>query len=183
MHIQPHSHARNQGKEGRPATIENRKKCPDFGTEDLDCVHLFVKFSIQNVVLRVSRRKNSEMFLCGACFSSVFDEMFIEVPQFAVLLGPFLNILSHLKPCETLTRHIQNPAIGHYSAIFKTLDYACISRNLACLEFGYIQNPSIIASWHIFRTLLYLRKFTNIQNSEPSQRFKMEFFCKNSQKL
>ena len=33
------------------------KKDPDF-------VHLWVKFFIQNAVLRVSRRKNSEMFPC-----------------------------------------------------------------------------------------------------------------------
>ena len=42
-------------------------------------VHLLVKFSIQNVVLRVSRRKNSKTFPCGAFFSYVFNEIFIEV--------------------------------------------------------------------------------------------------------
>ena len=33
-----------------------------------DCVHLWVKFSIENIVLRVSRRKNSKIFPCGAFF-------------------------------------------------------------------------------------------------------------------
>ena len=33
-----------------------------------DCVHLCVKFSIQNIILRVSRRKNSKMFHCRAFF-------------------------------------------------------------------------------------------------------------------
>ena len=33
-----------------------------------DCVHLWVKFSIENVALWVSRRKNSKMFPCGTFF-------------------------------------------------------------------------------------------------------------------
>ena len=63
-----------------PAVFENRKKCPDFWKKGLDCVYTWVKFSIQNVVLRVSRRKNSKMFPCGASFSIVIDQIFIEVP-------------------------------------------------------------------------------------------------------
>ena len=31
----------------------------------------------------------------------------------------YLEPEAYLKPCKTLTRHIQNPAIGHYSAIFR----------------------------------------------------------------
>ena len=31
----------------------------------------------------------------------------------------YLEPEAYLEPCETLTRHIQNPAIGHYSAIFR----------------------------------------------------------------
>ena len=41
---------------------------------------------------------------------------------------------SYLKPYQTLTGHIQNPAIGHYSAIFRTVCNACICRNLENLE-------------------------------------------------
>ena len=48
--------------------------------KDLHCVHLWVKPSIQNVVLRASRRKNSKMFPCGASFSGVFDNIIIEAP-------------------------------------------------------------------------------------------------------
>ena len=59
--------------------FENRKKCPDFGRKGPNCVHPWVESSIQNVVLRVSRRKSSKMFPCGA-FSYVFDEKFIEMP-------------------------------------------------------------------------------------------------------
>ena len=64
--------------EASPTLFENRKKCPDFGKKAL-IVYLCVKFSIQNVVLRVSR-KNSKMFSCRVSFSCVFDELFIEMP-------------------------------------------------------------------------------------------------------
>ena len=36
--------------EDSPALFENRKKCSDFGKKGLDCVHRWVKFSIQKVV-------------------------------------------------------------------------------------------------------------------------------------
>ena len=59
--------------------------------------------------------------------------------------------------------------------MFKTLCNACICRNLAYSEFWNIQNPSIIASRRIFRTLSYLKPDIY---PEPSQRFKMAFFAK-----
>ena len=88
--------------------------------------------------------------------------------------------------------------IQPYSSIFRILCNACIYRNLTNVEYWNIQNPSIIASQHVFRTLSYLLKLTNIQNksdmakrlrilrslrclksdtySEPCQRFKIDFF-------
>ena len=48
--------------------FENRKKYPDFGKTGFDCVHLWVKFCIHNVVLRVSRKKNSIGFTAGPFF-------------------------------------------------------------------------------------------------------------------
>ena len=69
-----------QGEGGgwRPPLLffENQKKCPDFRKKGLDCVHPYVKCTIQNVVLRVCKRKNS---LWGL-FSRIFDKMFIGVP-------------------------------------------------------------------------------------------------------
>ena len=47
---------RGRGETSR-ALFENRKKCPDFGKKDPDCVHFGVELSIQNIVLRVSRGK------------------------------------------------------------------------------------------------------------------------------
>ena len=74
------------------------------------------------------------------------------------------------KSCETLTRHIQNPAIVRtvysgiilpYSDIFRTWRNACICKNLTYLESWYIQNPYIIASQRIIRILSYFRKYVN----------------------
>ena len=44
--------------------FENKKKCRDFRKKGPDCVHPYVKFTIQNVVLRVSKRKNFNIFPC-----------------------------------------------------------------------------------------------------------------------
>ena len=62
-----------------PALSENRKKGLDFWKKGLNCNHLWVNFSIQNVALRVSRRKNCKMFSCGASFSGVSDKIFLVV--------------------------------------------------------------------------------------------------------
>ena len=81
MHIQQLPQALKYEGEGRPPLpfFENWK-CPDFGKKDPEYVHLWAKFSIQNVVLRAPRRKISKMFPCVASFPSVFHEMFMDVP-------------------------------------------------------------------------------------------------------
>ena len=45
-----HWHATREEWEASPALFKNRRKCPDFLKKGPDCVHLWVKFSIQNVV-------------------------------------------------------------------------------------------------------------------------------------
>ena len=57
--------------EASPALCWKSKNVPWYWKEGLGCIHLCVKFSIQNVVLRVSSRKNfqnfslrSVLFLC-----------------------------------------------------------------------------------------------------------------------
>ena len=71
--------ARGKG-EVSPAIFEDRKKCPDFGKKGPNCVHPWVESSIQNAVLRISRRKSSKIFANWAFFVCVFDEKFIEAP-------------------------------------------------------------------------------------------------------
>ena len=64
------THRRAKEGEGRlPLSLfENRKKCSDFGKKGPHCVHLWVKCSISNEVLRVYRSKSSKIFPCGASF-------------------------------------------------------------------------------------------------------------------
>ena len=42
---------------GRPRRLffENLKQCPDFGKKGRDFIHPWVRFSVQGIVLRVSR--------------------------------------------------------------------------------------------------------------------------------
>ena len=80
----------------------------------------------------------------------------------------YLEPEAYLKPCKKLTRHIRNPAIGHYSDIFRTLWNADIRKKtdiLGILEYSepfhnciptHIQNPLILTKiyeyserWHI----------------------------------
>ena len=63
--------------EASPTFFENQKGAW-FWKKSPDCVHLWIKLSIQNVVLRVSQRKNSQK-VCLRVFLSCFDKMFIEV--------------------------------------------------------------------------------------------------------
>ena len=49
-----------------------------LGKKSLDSVYFWVKYPIQDVVLRVSRRKGSKIFLVGP-FSLCFIKVFIEV--------------------------------------------------------------------------------------------------------
>ena len=90
------------------------------------------------------------------------------------------------QPCCILSPGIFR-TVKRWPGIFRTLCNACIRRNLAYSESWNIQNSFIIASQRIFRILSYLRKFSNIQNSDifktrhifrKSQRFEMEFFAK-----
>ena len=96
-----------------------------------DCACLWFKFSIQYVVLRVSRRKVSKMFPCGASASCVFDEMFVEVFQFhnSRIYTHIETLLRHIQaysaPCVTLAYsqpcHILNPDIFRTAGVFKTM--------------------------------------------------------------
>ena len=55
--------------------FENRKKCSNFGRKGPNCAHLWVEWFIQNLVLRVSRRKHSQHFFLQGLFSGVFDKL------------------------------------------------------------------------------------------------------------
>ena len=58
------------------------KTCSDFPKKSPGCVHPQVKFTIQNVALRVSRRKNSEIFHAGPFFLEFLVKSLSKCPNF-----------------------------------------------------------------------------------------------------
>ena len=89
-----HTHKRatrgGGGRRGLPCFFKNRKKCPDFGQKNPDCVHLWIKFSIQNVVSRVPRRKKLQnvslrghfsCFLRNVYWSALFSSPLLRCPE------------------------------------------------------------------------------------------------------
>ena len=83
IHIKAHTQARNQeGTKGLPSPFwKLKKRAMGLEKKGPDCVHFWVKFSIQNVVLRLCRGKTPKCFSARHFFLvfSFFDEIFIEV--------------------------------------------------------------------------------------------------------
>ena len=103
----------------------------------------------------------SNIFSIIKAYSRILRHYYGIVRLIQAYSAPCVTV-AYSKPCETLTRHIQNPAIVRivysdiskaYSGIFRTLSDACICRSLAYSESWNIQKHSIIASQRIFRTL------------------------------
>ena len=76
--LSSNSGAQLGGEGGRPPLpfFKIVKSALIWGKKARDSVYFWVEYSIQNVVLRVPRRKGSKIFL----FSCVFNKIFIEVP-------------------------------------------------------------------------------------------------------
>ena len=72
--------------------IEKGERCPDFGKNSPDCFGLWVKFFVQNVVLRVSRKKISKMFRCGSSFSCVFDMFLKCLSKWPISTNPHITL-------------------------------------------------------------------------------------------
>ena len=89
------------GRKGEtsPMCFENRKKCPDFRKKSSPYDHLWVKFSIQNIILRVSRRKNSKMFPWGLFFLCFWRNVYriALVPQNFCLFAKGFILIFFLK--------------------------------------------------------------------------------------
>ena len=140
---------------GLPCSFwKSRKECPDFGKKGPDRVHHWVKFSVLNAVLRVSRRNKSKMFPWGASFSCVFVEMFIEewprpICCIRHIQNPvaiensdiFNHILAHLEPCVIFAYsepcHVQNPDIFKTQDIFRTLSRYILAYSERCVTLPY----------------------------------------------
>ena len=95
---------RNSAEEASSALFENQKRCSDFGNKSLDCFNLWIRFSIQNVVLRVSRKKNPKCFPGGSLF-------LVFLICFLVFFCAFDMFWKCLSKCPSFTNH--TPTIPH----------------------------------------------------------------------
>ena len=119
----------------------------------LDCVHLWVKFPIQNIVLRESKKKTPKCFTVGPFFLVFFTEFFIKLPQFLQLFSPtpipcpekylvvhlhwFIILFCETLPFKRLTVFWIYSCLGNCSVICTvTLYYALHQRHP---EFSHIQ--------------------------------------------
>ena len=76
--------------EASPAFFfENRKKCLNFWKKGPNCVNPWVESSTQNVVLRVSRRKSSKIFLGGPFFFVVLTKSLLKCSNSTKSLLPW----------------------------------------------------------------------------------------------
>ena len=110
--------------ETSPALFEKQKKCPDIGKKDLDCFYLWVKFAIQNVVLRVSRRKKRQnISLRGFFFLFFFlTKCLLKCHSFTNHASGAFRILAYSALC--FFRYIKA-----YSIMFSIKTYSRILRH------------------------------------------------------
>ena len=88
---------RGGGGGGLPYPFSESKKTPlVLEIKGPDFVHPEVKFTIQNIVLRVSRTKSCKIFCSGIFFPWFFEEMLIEVPLFWETTEQFLVVRLHI---------------------------------------------------------------------------------------
>ena len=122
------------------------RTCPDFRKNGSCCVYLWVKFSIQNVVLRVSRRKN-KVFQLGFFFLAFLTKYLSKCTRST-------KISFHWKNCRWAL------ALRHYSF--------CKTLHLKCLTVFWIRlsdNCSVICTVTLFYVLYQIHpKFWHIQN-------------------
>ena len=104
-------HIRNSTEEASSALFENQRRFPDFGNKSLDCFNLWIRFSIQNLVLRVSRKKNPKCFPGG----SLFLVFFVCFLVFFVLLTCFGNVYQSALVSQTIPPPPPYPQIFYYS--------------------------------------------------------------------
>ena len=121
-----------------------------------------------NVVISISRHIE-KLGIIRIVYSGIFR----YIQEYSARLSHVqtyseLCVTLHIQPLSVsvpVTRHIQNPVLGHYSAIFRHIQNLVQRLHVQkpdVLKYWNIQNPYIIASRRILRSLSYLQKFTNI---------------------
>ena len=152
-----------------PALFLEKKN--DSGGKGPDCAYSWIKFSIQSVILRVSRRRNSNIFPCGDFLSWLFNEMFIEVPLFYETF-PFLKnfwlcacdsdkLIALRKSCAFISMKTNSKL---NVALFLKVDYLVSfftnSAQTPCYCFSRKNNYYFFdASWDLVNQTLWLYDF------------------------
>ena len=142
------------GKRGEvsQAIFENQKKCPEFGKKDPDCIHHWVKFFIQDIVLRVFWRKKLKIFHCGAflCFwRNVYQSAL--VPQTPALKNFWL--------C-TCTQALMFFAKRSILNVWECSEYACFSNcsvNCTVTLWYVLHQAHSEQFWHIQHSCFFFR--------------------------
>ena len=150
MHIQLHwTGAQLKGREEvSPALFENWKDSPEFWKKGPDCDHLWVKFSIQNIVLRECRR---EIFSGGASFSCFFWRNVYRSALVPHTHSPFLfakhSILNFWQCSEYVSVSITAQEFVQWPyGMYHALDTFRILAHSALCFFRYMKAYSIIFS-------------------------------------
>ena len=120
MCIQSHRWATRGERGDLPCSFWNRKSCLHFGKKGPDRVYLWIKLSIQNVVLSASRRKISECFPAGTPSFVFLTKCLSKCPSSTnILIHAYWDIT---KGCSGLFKHMQHPVYNPH--IFATLLYS-----------------------------------------------------------
>ena len=146
------------GGEASPALFWKSKKYPDFGKKGPDCVHPWGKFTIQNVVLRVSRRKNSEIFPVGPFFLKFLTTCLSKSPNFTkpplhwIISGWVPEFYHHIKIWEKYNEQ---------KVFFKKTvlnSFAIFTEKYLCCCFFFNKNAGLQA-WNFIKERLERRCF------------------------
>ena len=102
-------------EEGRPTLLFLKiRKVSWIYKNGPGCVHFWVKFSVQNVVLRVSTRKNTKIFLCRVFFPDFLTKWLSKCPNFMKTNLPWK--ISGCVPAQCLF-------IAHWLSCTQTITY------------------------------------------------------------
>ena len=116
-----------------------------FGEKSPNCIHLWVKFSIQNVVLRISRRKNSKMFPCCFPFLCFWRNVYWSALVPCNLLCPEIFLVARLHSGIILF------AKCSISYVWQCFEYVCLDNCpvICTLTLCYVLHQIHSESWHI----------------------------------
>ena len=144
-----------RGEWGGPPTLSwKSKKCPGFGEKGPDFVHPEVRFTIENIVWRVSRTKSSNIFCCRTFYPWFFEEMFV---YWSALISRNLPCPEQSLVVQLHIYDISNLIFVHWNCI------DCIYRNLGGLVVWYLkrwpgfdfQPGSILSTVNYLKLMIY----------------------------